>query len=185
MSFLSRNKILQIGFHYIGENCQISDRAVFYNPQNITIGSNTRIDDFCILSAGEEIIIGDWVHIACYTSLIGKGLIMLKDFSGVSMRCTILSSNADYSGEFLTNPQIPEKYLNTFVAPVVLEKHALIGAGSVVLPGVSIGEGAVIGAMSFVKKSIKEYQIWAGNPLRLINIRAKETHNLEKQFKHE
>jgi galactoside O-acetyltransferase len=174
MSYLTRNKLLQIGFRKVGADCQISDKAVFYSPQNISIGSNVRIDDFCILSAGSKIIICDYVHIACYTSLIGKGLIMLKDFSGVSMRCTILSSNADYSGEWMTNPNVPKEFLNTIEAPVILEKHSLVGAGSIVLPGVSIGEGAVLGAMSLAKKSIPVLEIWGGVPAKHIKNRSEK-----------
>ena len=184
MSYLSVKDLIRKGFRRVGENAMISDKASFYGAKNITIGDNVRIDDFCILSASEEIIIGNWVHIACYTSLIGAGLIMLKDFSGVSMRCSILSSNADYSGEFLTNPQILGKYLNTFSAPVILEKHALIGAGCTVLPGVSIGEGAIIGAMSLLKQSVKEYEMWAGVPAKYIGNRKRELRNLEKQLSH-
>ena len=191
MSFLNRNKLLKIGFAKIGNDCQISERAVFYSPENISIGNNVRVDDFCILSAGSEIIIGDWVHVACYTSLIGKGRIELKDFSGVSMRCSILSSNADYSGMYLTNPQIPEKYLNTLSGPVTLEKHALVGAGSVVLPGLVIGAGAVVGALSLVKRSIPDYEVWGGVPAKNIEqgwncgiaIRNKKMLNLENQLR--
>lgn len=183
MSYLSKKEIARLGIK-AGHNVLISDKASIYGAENITIGDNVRIDDFCILSASEEIIIGSWVHIACYTSLIGSALIMLRDFSGVSMRCTILSSNADYSGEFMTNPQIPDKYLNTQKSAVVIEKHALIGAGSLVLPGVSIGTGSVVGAMSLVKRSIPEFEVWAGNPLRFIKERKRDLLNLEKQLLH-
>jgi acetyltransferase-like isoleucine patch superfamily enzyme len=183
--YLTRSKLLQMCFHHVGENVLISDKCSIYKPENISIGDNVRIDDFCILSASEEIIIGNWVHIACYTSLIGSEMIMIKDFAGVSMRCTILSSNADYSGYYMTNPHLPEKYLNTLSAPVVLDKHSLIGAGSMILPGVSIGEGAVVGAMSLVKKSIGEYEVWAGVPAKYLHDRERKVRQLEKQMKHE
>jgi acetyltransferase-like isoleucine patch superfamily enzyme len=181
--YLTRNEVLRLGLKKVGENVLISDKCSIYN-RNITIGSNVRIDDFCILSCS-EIVIGDYVHISCYSSLIGRGRIELKDFSGVSMRCTILSSNADYSGEFMTNPQIPEKYTNTTFAPVTLEKHALVGVGSIVLPGVTFGEGAVCGSMSFVNCDIPEYGIWAGSPVRFIKYRSRNLIELEKQLRNE
>ncbi len=182
--YYTRNELLKIGFHKVGENVQISDKCSIYGAKNITIGNNVRIDDFCLLSAGEEIIIGDWVHIACYSALLGKGLIILEDFSGISMRCIVLSSNADYFGDYLTNPHIPEKYLNTSFAPVVFKKHSLLGAGSIVLPGVSFGKGAIAGAMSLVKDSIPEFEIWGGNPCRYIKKRSEELLKHENQLRH-
>lgn len=182
--FLSKKALVKMGFQRIGNNVLISDKASIYGADRISIGNNVRIDDFCILSAGKEIAIGSWVHIACYTSLIGAGLIELEDFSGISMKCTVLSSNADYSGEYMTNPQIAEKYLNTTEAAVVFERHSLVGAGSIILPGVSIGTGAVVGAMSLVKSSVPEFQIWAGNPLRFIKERKTDILKLEKQLLH-
>lgn len=183
--YLTRSDILRLGFKNVGEDVSISDKCSIYGASNISIGSNVRIDDFCILSGGGEIIIGDYIHISCYSSLIGRGRIELKDFSGVSMRCTVLSSNADYSGEYMTNPQIPEKYLNTTFAPVILEKHALVGAGSIVLPGVTMGEGAVAGSMSFVNCSIPEFQIWAGCPIRFIKYRSHNLKKMERQLRNE
>jgi serine acetyltransferase len=49
-SFLSREKLMEIGFKSIGENVLLSSKASIYGPENIEIGNNVRIDDFCILS---------------------------------------------------------------------------------------------------------------------------------------
>lgn len=182
--WLSKAQLGKIGFKRVGKNVLISDKAVFYNPQNISIGNSTRIDDFCLLSAGKEITIGSYVHIGCNSVLLGHGLIQLDDFSGLSLNCVVLSSSDDYSGEYLTNPMISEDFRNTKHAPVVLGKHALVGAGSIVMPGVSMGIGAVAGALSFVKQSIPEFQIWAGNPLKYIKPRYNDLLKLEKLLKH-
>ena len=184
MSYLTRNKLLKLGFAKVGEDVFISDKCSIYSPQNISIGNNVRVDDFCIISASKEIVIGDNVHIACHSSLLGNALIELEDFSGVSIGCTILSSNADYSGKFMTNPNIDEKYLNTHSAPVVLGKHSLVGCGSVILPGVSLGQGAVIGANSLVKESVPDFEIWCGSPVKKVKNRFKDILKLEKQMNH-
>jgi galactoside O-acetyltransferase len=57
---------------------------------------------------------------------------------------------------------------------VVLGRHGLIGAGSVVLPGVTIGEGAAVGALSLVRKDVPPYAIVAGNPMRTLGQRSEE-----------
>jgi len=183
--FYSREELEKIGFKTFGDNVLISNKCSIYGADKISIGNNVRIDDFCILSAGKEITIGNNIHIACYASLIGAGTIVLKDFVSIAARCNILSSCDDFSGAHMTNPMIDKKYLNVRHDSVIFEKHALIGVGTVVLPGVVIGEGATVGAMGFVKKSISPFEIWVGNPLRFIKMRSKKLLELEKQFNNE
>lgn len=105
----------------------ISDKASIYGASRIKIGSNVRIDDFCVLSAGEGgIDIGNYVHIAVFALLIGAGKITVSDFAGVSSRVSIYSSNDDYTGKFLTNPMVPAEYTNVTHADVTLAKHVII-----------------------------------------------------------
>jgi dTDP-4-amino-4,6-dideoxy-D-glucose acyltransferase len=183
MAFLSDMQIGEMGFKRVGANVLISDAARFYSPWRIEIGDNCRIDDFCILSAGVGGIgIGNNVHIACYSCLIGAGRILMMDYSGLSQRVNILSSTDDYSGVAMTNPTVPTQFTNVTSAPVTLGLHVIIGAGSVVLPNVDIGGGAAIGAMSLVKKDIPPFEIWAGNPIRKIRNRNRELLALEKIY---
>lgn len=70
MTMLDRASVESMGFASVGRNVVISDKVSFYNCANISIGNNVRIDDFCVLSAGEGgIVIGNNVHIAVYSSL--------------------------------------------------------------------------------------------------------------------
>ena len=90
--FYSQNDLEKIGFKSLGENVLISDKASIYGAENIEIGSNVRIDDFCIISAGAGgIKIGNYIHIACYAHLIGSGEIVLEDHSQVSAKVSIFS----------------------------------------------------------------------------------------------
>lgn len=183
MAILSQDEIKKIGFLSVGENVLISDKASFYGASRISIGNNVRIDDFCVLSAGAGgIEIGNNIHIAVYTSLIGAGKIVLKDFCNLSSRVAIYSSNDDYSGEYLTNPTIPSEFTNVTNADVYIGKHVIIGSGSVVLPGVRLEQGAAIGALSLVTKDCEEFGIYAGNPARKIKNRKKDLLEVEKNF---
>ena len=129
MSFYKEDELKEIGFKYLGKNVLISNKTSIYNAKNITIGNNTRIDDFCILSAGEGgIEIGDYVHIACYSSLIGKGKIQMNDYSGLSSRVSVYSSSDNYDGEYMTNPCLPKNVVNTIHKDVVIGKHVVIGS---------------------------------------------------------
>ena len=142
MGILTHDQIQELGFAHVGDNCRLSDKASYYNCKHIHIGNNVRIDDFCVLSAGKGgIYIGDYIHIAVYSSLIGAAKITLDDFSNISSRVSIYSSNDDYSGASMTNPMVPTEFTNVTHADVNIGRHVIIGSGSVVLPGITLEEG--------------------------------------------
>ena len=183
MAMLCREAIEALGFSSVGENVQISDKASFYGVNRIVLGSNVRIDDFCILSAGSGgIYIGSNVHIAAYSSLIGNGKISLSDFCGLSSRVSIYSSNDDYSGATLTNPTVPSEFTGVTHANVFLAKHVIVGSGSIILPGITLEEGAAVGALSLVNRDCKAFGIYAGNPARRISERKRNLLETEKLF---
>lgn len=180
MAFLSQESLNALGFSSLGTNVLISEKASIYNPTKIKIGSNVRIDDFCVLSAGEGgIEIGNYVHVAVYSLLIGSGKISLKDFSGLSSRVSIYSSNDDYSGASLTNPTVPEKFKQVKVGNVCLEKHVIVGSGAVILPGVTLEIGSVVGAQSLVNKNCVSFKVYSGVPARAIKNRKRDLEKLE------
>lgn len=184
MAFLSQNQLESLGFKFIGKNVRISDKVSIYGANRISIGDESRIDDFCILSAGEEgIEIGCYVHIAAYCSLIGNCKIKLDDFSGLSSRVAIYSSSDDYSGSFMTNPCVPEQFKNVIHGSVHLGKHVIIGVGSAILPAVNIEAGAAVGAFSLVTKNIPASTIASGVPAKPIKVRKNDIFRLEVQLR--
>lgn len=183
MSILNAEQIRAMGFKTVGTNVAISNKASIYNPANITIGSNVRIDDFCVLSAGlGGIEIGNNIHIAVFSSLIGVGKILLSDFSNISSRVSIYSSNDDYSGEFLTNPTVPKEFTGVKCADVFIGRHVIVGSGSVILPGVRLEEGVAVGALSLVSKNCETFGIYAGNPAKRIKERKRDLLALERAY---
>ena len=183
MAFLNDKQIESMGFKSVGENVQLSDKASYYNCKNISIGNNTRIDDFCVLSAGEDgIEIGNYVHIAIGVSVIGAAKISIMDFAGLSSRVSIYSSNDDYSGEYMTNPMIPSEFTNVTHGAVSIGKHAIIGSGSVILPNVTLEDGVAVGALSLVTKSCSEFGVYIGTPAKKIKERKKGVLKYEEFF---
>lgn len=179
-SFYSDKELSLIGFRKFGENVLISRKASIYAPEKITIGNSVRIDDFCILSG--EIILCNNIHISAYSALYGKYGIMMEDYTGLSPRCTIFSASDDFGGDFLIGPMNPEKYTNVIGGKVIIKKFSQVGAGSIIMPGVTINEGVVVGAMSLVKKSLDEWGIYAGNPVKFIKKRNKGLLNFYDEF---
>ena len=181
MSFLTFKQLSEMGFLSLGQNVLISEKASIYGASRIRVGSNVRIDDFCILSAGEQgICLGNYIHIACYTSLIGKAAISLDDYSNLSSRVSIYSSNDDYSGSFMTNPMVPSEFTNVDHRPVRVGRHCIVGSGTVILPGVIMEEGSSVGALSLVTNNCDSFGVYVGVPARLIKNRKMGVFIMEK-----
>lgn len=181
-TFLSREELGKLGLKTYGEDVLIGKHAVLYHPEKLSIGSHVRIDDFTIISG--NVMLGSYIHIAQYCGLYGgeSGIIM-EDYSGLSSKCSVYAQSDDYSGDSMTNPMIPEKYKPRAIDKgVKLEKHVIIGSGSVVLPGVIIGEGTAVGSMTLCNKSLEPWSIYAGIPARVRGERKKEILNLERQL---
>lgn len=179
-SFYSIEELKKLGIKEVGEEVYISKKASIYSPQNLKIGNHVRIDDFCILSGNIEI--GNYVHISAYVALYGKYGIKIKDFCGCSPRTTIFSATDDFSGEYMISPMVPEELTNVTGGVVTLEKYVQLGANTVVMPNITIGEGTSLGAMSFVNKSLEEWKIYAGIPCRYIKDRKKDVKELSKKI---
>ncbi len=180
-SFYSRDELDSIGFASVGQEVFISRKASIYGAENIRIGNHVRIDDFTVLSG--KVTIGDYVHIAVFTSLFGGNAgIVIEDFANLSSRIAVYALSDDYSGEFMTNPMVAEKYKNTIEHRVVIGKHVIIATGVTILPGASLGEGSAVGAMSLVKESVEPWTVAAGIPAKPIKPRGKRILELEKEF---
>lgn len=181
--FYSRLELKKLGLKSLGKNVLISDKASIYNAANIEIGSNVRIDDFCVISAGEGgIKIGNYIHIAVFCSLIGNGKITLDNFSGISSRVAIYSSTDDFSGNFLTNSTVSKEYTNVISGDVRLGKHVCVGTGSVILPNVNIDDYSSVGALSLVTKDVEKFKIVVGIPSKVIKNRTNNLYSLECKF---
>jgi len=184
MAFLSEDAIAALGFARVGRDVKISDRASIYHPERISIGDYVRIDDFCLLSAGEGgIEFGSYVHVACYSSLIGREQIVLRDFAGLSGRVSVYSSSEEYSGACLTNPTVPDAYRKPIHGRVLLERHVIVGAGSVILPGVTLGLAASVGALTLVARDLEAFGMYLGVPARKIGTRKQDLLQLETRLR--
>lgn len=175
-SYYSPDELLSIGFNCAGSGCKVSRFSRFYSPSLISLGSNVRIDDFCILSPSHngQIIIGDNVHIAPFCLLSGRSIIELGHHVNISSRVCIYSSSDDFSGTVLPGPQSSlDTYQPYQVNPVVIASHSIVGTGSVLLPGAILQEGSSVGALSLVKGIVPAFSIYAGIPAKFIRHRNK------------
>lgn len=181
MSYLTNSQLQSVGFKHLGNNVKIGSLVSIHRPEDISIGDNSRIDDFCALSG--KITIGRNVHIAVHCSLVASSEeLVMKDFSGLAFGCYLFTSSDDYSGKSLTNPTVPNAYKSITNGQITIGRHVIIGTSSIVFPGVEIAEGCAIGALTLVTKSTIAWGIYLGNPARRIKERSKELLVLEAKY---
>jgi len=181
MPYLSQSQLASMSFKALGVGVLISDKASVYNANEIEIGDYSRIDDFCIVSG--TVKIGRNVHIAPFCLVAGGSLgIVLEDFSGLAYQVQVFSQSDDYSGLTMTNPTVPSEFKREAKRLVRIGRHSIIGAGSIILPGVYLREGTAVGAMSLVRKSTEAWSVYLGNPAKKIKDRKKDLLALEKQY---
>lgn len=181
MAYLTENQLKKMGFKSLGVDVKISDRASIYNTNQIEIGDYSRIDDFCVISG--NIKIGRNVHITPQCLVAGGecGLV-INDFCTLAYGVKVFTQSDDYSGRTMTNSTIPRRYKCEKIEPVFIGRHSIIGAGSIIMPGVTVGDGVSIGANSLVLDSTESWSIYVGNPAKKIKQRKKDLLELEKQY---
>ncbi|MBS5527838.1 MAG: acyltransferase [Prevotella sp.] len=168
-SFFEERELALLGFKSIGKGCKISRKAQFFGINNISIGNNVRIDDFCIISG--NITLGSNIHISAYVALYGNKGIIMEDYTGISARSTVYSAMDDFSGDYLVGPVHTDKKTHVTGSPVIMRRFSQIGAHCLVFPGVEISEGSVIGACSMVRHNVTAWGIYAGIPVKKLKER--------------
>jgi galactoside O-acetyltransferase len=167
--YYNSEELRTFGFKKVGDNVTIAKNCTIIGLENISIGNNVRIDGFTTITAyGGELSLGNYIHIGGYCFLAAGAGIYMHDFSGLSQGVKIYSKSDDYSGNFMTNPTVPEKYKNVKCGKVILHRHVIIGSGSIILPGVTVERYSAVGALSLVTKDLPQLSICVGQPAKRI-----------------
>jgi galactoside O-acetyltransferase len=180
-SFYNQEELSLLGLKKYGTNVKISRKASIHSPGKIELGDHVRIDDFCFLSG--EIKFGSYIHISAYVAFYGKYGIELEDFSGLSPRVIVFSTDDDFSGEHMIGPMVPNEYIKLKTGKVQICKFVQVGAGSIVMPDVTLHEGAIAGAMSLVKKDLDPWSVYCGVPAKYLKERSKKNLNYYEEMK--
>lgn len=181
--YYSGQQLIDLGFKRVGQNVHIAQNSTIVGLNNISLGSNIRIDSFVVILAAQgELEIGHNVHIEPHSSLVAHAGIEIGNYCTVSHGVRLFTASANYSGDFFTNVFPDPKYQKAKRGKILLGDHVILGGNSVVMPGVSIGEGSAIGALSFVRENVEPWGIYGGNPLRFIRERTKNIKELGLQI---
>jgi galactoside O-acetyltransferase len=133
-----------------------------------------QIDEGVFIFAGQGVVIGHCVHLAVGSSISGGGECVIGDFAGIGAGVRLLTGTEEIDRGGLTNPTVPPELRTVRRGRVEIGAHALVLTNSVVLPDITIGEGAVVGAGSVVHHDLKPWGIYAGTPLVQVGVREAE-----------
>lgn len=170
------------GFKHLGSNVRIARNCAIIGAENIAIGDNVRIDGYCtIVAAGHGFLnLGSYIHIGGYCAILAAEGVSIADMSTLSWGVKVFTRSDDYSGTYLTNPTVPAKYTAASGGSITLSKHVIVGAGTIILPKVTLGEGAAVGALSMVSKNLEPWGIYSGVPAKRIKDRKRDLLELER-----
>jgi acetyltransferase-like isoleucine patch superfamily enzyme len=153
-----------------GEDVYISKNTVIKHPDKSILGSHIAIDDWlyasCILD------IGNYVHISSNVSIIGGRRCKLKvgHFVNIATGTRVICGSSDFLNDgIISSPVLPKHLsgmLNEKLDPVVIEDFVTIGAGCIIMNGVTLKKGSVIGAGSIVTKDTEPWTLYIGSPAR-------------------
>ncbi len=155
-------------FKHIGADCVFETGVLVFHPENISLGANVYIGHYAILKGyyKNQMVIGDetWIGQQCFFHAAGGLTIGARVGIGPGVR--IITSAHEEAGR-----ATPVLFSPVGFAPVVIEDDADLGVGCVVLPGVTVGRGAIVGAGAVVNQDVAPYTIVAGVPARVLRAR--------------
>lgn len=140
-------------------------------PPKVVFGSkgeNTTICDDCIFGNAQNIHIGNNVYIGERTAIYAQGGCTIKDGAIIADRVDIRTANHHYDGDDLG--AIPFDEI-VYQQPVVIGENCWIASHVIILPGVTVGEGAVVAAGAVVTKDVPPLAVVGGNPAKVIKYR--------------
>lgn len=162
---IKRNKRLNTGRNvYFKEKVEIS----ICENGKLDIGDNSFLHARCWLLLTKphpHLNIGNWVFVGRNTIIAAKNNISIGDYTVLAPKCYIIDHEHGFSPQDLILNQ------RSNIKSVTIGRDCYIGAKTVVLGGVEIGDGAIIGAGSIVTKNVPAGEIWAGNPAMFIKNR--------------
>ena len=144
-------------------------------PEDFKIGEYSIVDDFCYIST--RVQIGICSHVASGCSIAGGPArqFTLGDFCSLSSGVKIWCVSDDFVNDIvcILPPGVGRVKTHVIEGDVTLGDYTAVGANSVVMPGNSIPEGTVIGALSFVPPecALEPWAVYAGVPVRQIGRR--------------
>ncbi len=166
----------------MGQNVFIDVGVTIWEPGNVEIDHGSHIDTYVTILGGAKghgfVQIGKYVHVASFCVLAGRGGIKVGDYAAIAAGSNVYSGTNYYNDpESQSNKLLcmsaaaPLDMQYVIEKPVTIGEYAFIGLDTIVLPGVTVGKAAVVGAGSMVGNDIPPFAIAVGSPAKVVKQR--------------
>lgn len=127
-------------------------------------GWATTIDRYVIIQGAKSVVLGEYCAINAYTHIWGHRGVCIGNRVMIASHVSITSLTHDYT-------RADMRFAPAIGAPITIHDDVWIGAHAVIMPGVTIGRGAVVGAGAVVREDVPPYAIVVGVPARIVRYR--------------
>jgi acetyltransferase-like isoleucine patch superfamily enzyme len=157
----------------MGTGCVLDVGVSIVIPANVHLSDFVYLDQYIQLVAPEgHIRIGRRCHIAQFSVITGHAGVEIGDYVAIASGAKLYSlSEWPGNGKRICGPMIPQGQRGLKSGPICIEKDAFVGANAVIMPGVTIGEGAVVGANTIVHRDVKPWTVVVGFPPKIVGRR--------------
>lgn len=170
IEFMGKNLINKLKF--CGKDVRLYPLCKMIRAENAELDNNCQIFDNVFIDAGKRLRIGKYTTLTWGVLIEGGAETYLGDRVFLGPSTKLLTSTYKIQG-FYTVEHLPEGCQETEYGNITIKDDAYLGANCTVMPGITIGEGAVVGSNSLVTKDLEPWGIYVGTPCKKIGEREK------------
>lgn len=179
IELMGKNLINKLKF--CGEGVRLYPLCKMIHPENAELDNNCQIFDQVFIDAGKRLRIGKYSTLTWGVLIEGGAETFIGDRVFLGPSTKLLTSTYKING-FYTVEHLPEGCQETEYGDITIHNDAYLGANCTVMPGITIGEGTVVGSNSLVTKDLEPWKIYVGSPCRAIGTREKPSADKEKSL---
>lgn len=180
IEFMGENLRSQLKF--CGKDVRLYPLCKMIRARNAELDNNCQIFDNVFIDAGKSLKIGKYSTLTWNVIIEGGANTKIGDRVFIGPGSKLLTSTYKING-FYTVEHLPEGCQETEYGDIVVKDDGYIGANCTVMPGITIGEGAVVGANSLVTKDLEPWGIYVGSPCKKIGEREKPTEERKQKLR--
>ena len=164
---------------FCGKDVRLYPLCKMIHPNNAELDNNCQLFDYVFIDAGKSLKIGKYSTLTWYVLVEGGANTVIGDRVFIGPGSKVLTSTYRLNGLYSIE-HLPNECRATDYGDIIINDDAYIGANCTILPGVTIGEGAVVGANALVNKDLEPWSIYVGSPCKKIGERQKPTEEARK-----